>query len=368
MKHYDVLVVGSGLSGATIAYLLKKRGQSVLVLEKKPWAGGAIRTEVEDDIVVHCYGPHIFHTSDKEVWDFVNGLVPFYPFINSPIANFRGELYPLPFNMNTFAALWGVKTPEEAEAKIKEETAKEHIGVPTNLEEQALSLVGRTIYEKLIKGYTEKQWGRPCKDLPASILKRVPLRFRYDNNYFNDIYQGIPKGGYSVLIAALLQGIEVRYNCDFLSDKARYIALADQVYYTGLIDGFFAYRLGLLSYRSLRFEKEVLPIDSFQTAAVTNYTDATVPYTRITEHKKFDPSCPNHTSTILYKEYPLEYHQGLDPFYPVGDQENRALYERYRALALKEAPSVRFAGRLGTYSYYDMDKAIRAVFDLLKSA
>ena len=367
MKPYDVLIVGSGITGSTCAYLLKQQGKKVLVLEKQPYVGGGVRTQVEEDIIVHVYGPHIFHTSDQGVWDFVNSLVPFYPYINSPIANYRGELYHLPFNLNTFKELWGVKTPEEAKAKIAEETAPYAGKQPHNLEEQALALVGPTIYRKLIKDYTEKQWGRPCEKLPASIIKRIPLRFNANNNYFNDPYQGLPQGGYSQLIEALLAGIEVRANTDFLKAKAQDEALADQVIYTGLIDEYFNYRLGVLSYRSLRFEKEVLPLDSFQLSAVTNFTSHAVPYTRITEHKKFDPQCPNHHSTIIYKEYPLEYQPGLAPFYPVNDAQNAALYQAYAALAKREAPQVHFAGRLGQYSYFDMDKAIRAAMSLVSS-
>ena len=367
MKPYDVLIVGSGITGSTCAYLLKQQGKKVLVLEKQPYVGGGVRTQVEEDIIVHVYGPHIFHTSDQGVWDFVNSLVTFYPYINSPIANYRGELYHLPFNLNTFKELWGVKTPEEAKAKIAEETAPYAGKQPHNLEEQALALVGPTIYHKLIKDYTEKQWGRPCSDLPAAIIKRIPLRFTANNNYFNDPCQGLPVGGYSKLIEALLHGIEVRTSTDFLKAKAQYESLADQVIYTGLIDEFFSYRLGVLHYRSLRFEKEILPLDSFQASAVTNFTSHAVPYTRITEHKKFNPHCSNHHSTIIYKEYPLEYRAGLAPFYPVNDAKNATLYQAYAALAKQEAPNVHFAGRLGQYSYFDMDKAIRAAMTLISS-
>ena len=360
---YDYLIVGSGLSGATMARLLTDAGKKVLVLEGRDHVGGNIATHVEDDIVLHDYGPHIFHTSYEDVWAFVQRYCTMLPFVNSPLANYHGEFYHLPFNMNTFHELWGVTTPEEAKAKIAAEVAKEHIGEPKNLEEQALSLVGRTIYTKLIKEYTEKQWGRDCKELPASIIKRLPLRFTYDNNYFNDLYQGIPDGGYSVLIERLLSGVEVKLSCDYFKDRSHWDSLAKAVIFTGRIDEFFAFKLGRLEYRSLRFETKKLPIEDFQHNPVVNYTSHEVSYTRVNEHKHFVKDCPNKATTIITFEYPAAYKEGLIPYYPIGDEKNLALAEAYKVLA-KTHENVYFLGRLANYKYFDMDDTIKEAFNL----
>jgi len=360
---YDYLIVGSGLSGATMARLLTDAGKKVLVVESREHVGGNVATHVEDGIVLHDYGPHIFHTSYDDVWAFVQKYVTMNPFINSPLANYHGEIYHMPFNMNTFHELWGVTTPEEAKAKIAEEVAKENIVEPHNLEEQALSLVGRTIYTKLIKGYTEKQWNRDCKDLPASIIKRLPLRFTYDNNYFNDTYQGIPEGGYSVFVEALLKGIKVETSCDYFAKKATLDDLAEHLIFTGRIDEFFAFKLGRLEYRSLRFENKKLPLNDYQHNAVVNFTAREVPYTRVNEHKHFMKECANKTSTILTYEYPADYHEGLIPYYTIADEKNGALAERYKALAAEQS-KVYFLGRLANYKYFDMDDTLKEAFFL----
>ena len=364
-KKYDYLIVGAGISGATIARLLTDAGKKVLVIEARKTVGGNIATEVVDGIPVHVYGPHIFHTSYDDVWEFVNKYCDMLPFINAPLANFHGKIYNLPFNMNTFEQLWGVKTPEEAKAKIAEEVAKENIKDPKNLEEQALSLVGRTIYETLIKEYTEKQWGRDCKELPAFIIKRLPLRFEYNNNYFNDIYQGIPAGGFSILVDNLLKGIEVKLNTNYLLDKEHFDSLADHVIFTGRIDEYFGYKFGKLEYRSLRFEVEKLDVDDYQHNAVVNYTSHDVGYTRITEHKHFDSTVKNHHSTIITKEYPDSFEEGKVPYYTINDEKNNSLLAKYEEEANKLS-NVSFLGRLAKYKYYDMDDAIKEAFNLFE--
>ena len=358
--NYNYLIVGSGLYGATIAQQAKKAGKSVLVIDKRPNVGGNIYTEKVEGINVHKYGAHIFHTNNKEVWDYVTSFVDFNRFTNSPVANYKGELYSMPFNMYTFNKMWGVVTPEEAAAKI-EEQKKEITGEPKNLEEQAISLVGRDIYEKLVKGYTEKQWGRDCKDLPAFIIKRLPVRLTFDNNYFNALYQGIPIGGYTKLIEKMLEGIEVRLNVDYLENKEELDKLAEKVIYTGPIDAYFDYKLGTLEYRSVRFENEILDKPNFQGNAAVNYTDRETPWTRIIEHKWFefgkDENGNDLPKTVISREYSSEWKLGDEPYYPVNDAKNSTLYEQYKALAEAEG-NVIFGGRLGEYKYYDMDKTI----------
>lgn len=360
---YDYLVIGSGLYGAIFAHEAKKAGKSVLVIDKRPNIAGNIYTEEMEGIQVHKYGAHIFHTNLKKVWDYVNQFAEFNRFTNSPVANYHGELYSLPFNMYTFNKMWGVVTPEEAAAKIEEQRKAAGITEPKNLEEQAISLVGRDIYEKLIKGYTEKQWGRPCTELPSFIIKRLPVRLTFDNNYFNALYQGIPIGGYTGLVANLLDGIEVRLNTDYLADKAAFDAMADKVVYTGAIDAYFGYRLGTLEYRSVRFETEVLDMPNFQGNAAVNYTDADTPWTRIIEHKWFefgkDADGNDLDKTVISREYSSEWKPGDEPYYPVNDEKNGALYQEYKKLAEQEH-SVIFGGRLGEYKYYDMDQVIAA--------
>lgn len=363
MKQYDYLVVGAGLYGAVFAQQAKQSGKSVLVIDKRPHIGGNVYTKPVEDINVHVYGAHIFHTNDKEVWDYVNRFAEFNRFTNSPVANYRGELYSLPFNMYTFNQMWGVVTPEEAEAKIQAQKQEAGITEPKNLEEQAISLVGKDIYEKLIKGYTEKQWGRPCSELPAFIIKRLPVRFTFDNNYFNARYQGIPVGGYTKLVENLLDGIEVRLSVDYLDEKAEWDALADKVVYTGAIDRYFEYRLGVLEYRSVRFETEVLDTPNFQGNAAVNYTDAETPYTRIIEHKWFEFG--TQPKTVISREYSSEWKVGDEPYYPVNNEKNNALYAQYKELAENE-PNVIFGGRLGEYKYYDMDTVIAASLALCK--
>ena len=358
-KMYDYLVVGSGLYGAIFAHEAKTHGKSVLVADKRPNIAGNIYTENIEGINVHKYGAHIFHTNKKKVWNYVTQFAEFNRFTNSPVANYKGELYSLPFNMYTFNKMWGVVTPEEAAAKI-EEQRREITHEPQNLEEQAISLVGRDIYEKLIKGYTEKQWGRDCKDLPAFIIKRLPVRLTFDNNYFNALYQGIPDGGYTAMVEKMLEGIEVRLNVDYLADRENLNALADKVVYTGPVDAYFGYRLGALQYRSVRFETEVLDTDNYQGNAVVNYTDAEPPYTRIIEHKHF--AFGTQPKTVISREYSTEWHQGDEPYYPVNDEKNGALYAKYKALADAETKVI-FGGRLGEYKYYDMDKVIEAALD-----
>ena len=362
---YDYLVVGAGLFGATVANKLKSQNKSVLVVEKRDHVGGNIYTELRDNIHVHVYGAHIFHTSDKEVWDYVNSFVKFNDFINSPIADFHGERYNLPFNMNTFCQLWpDVHTPEEAMAKIEHEKASYKIVEPQNLEEQAISLVGPTIYRKLIKEYTEKQWGRPCKELPAFIIKRLPVRFEFNNNYFNDTYQGIPIGGYTLLVEKMLDGIEVRCGVDFLKNKEELSKLADKIIYTGPIDEYFDYKFGYLEYRSLRFNVRRLEQEDYQHNAVVNYTSHDVPYTRIIEHKFFEND--KSPVTIISEEYPDTWELGKERFYTVNNEQNNNLYNKYVELANKEA-NVVFGGRLGLYKYLDMDDTIIEAFKLLKT-
>lgn len=362
---YDYLVVGSGLYGAIFAHEARVHGKSVLVVDKRPNIAGNIYTENIEGINVHKYGAHIFHTNNKKVWNYITQFAEFNRFTNSPVANYKGELYSLPFNMYTFNKMWGVVTPEEAAAKI-EEQRKEITGEPKNLEEQAISLVGRDIYEKLIKGYTEKQWGRDCKDLPAFIIKRLPVRLTFDNNYFNALYQGIPIGGYTKMIANLLDGIEVRLNTDYLEHKSELDALADKVVYTGPIDAYFDYKLGTLVYRSVRFENELLDKSNFQGNAAVNYTDRETPWTRIIEHKWFefgkDENGNDLPKTIISREYSSEWKPGDEPYYPVNDAKNSLLYSEYKKLADTEGKVI-FGGRLGEYKYYDMDQVIVAVLE-----
>lgn len=363
---YDYIVVGSGLYGAIFAHEAKAKGKSVLVVDKRPNIAGNVYTEKQEGINVHMYGAHIFHTNDKRVWNYITQFAEFNRFTNSPVANYKGELYSMPFNMYTFNKMWGVVTPEEAAANI-EEQKKEITGEPKNLEEQAISLVGRDIYEKLVKGYTEKQWGRDCKELPAFIIKRLPVRLTFDNNYFNALYQGIPIGGYTKMVENLLDGIEVRLNTDYLEHKAELDALADKVVYTGPIDAYFGFKLGTLEYRSVRFENETLDIPNFQGNAAVNYTDRETPWTRIIEHKWFefgkDEDGNDLPKTIISREYSSEWKAGDEPYYPVNDEKNGQLYAKYKELADKET-GVIFGGRLGEYKYYDMDTTIASVLDM----
>lgn len=364
---YDYLVVGAGLYGAVFARVAKDCGKKVLVIDRRPHIAGNVYTEKLEGINVHKYGAHIFHTNNKRVWDFVNNFAQFNRFTNSPVANYKGELYSLPFNMYTFNKMWGVVTPEEAQNKIAEQKAEFKIEEPQNLEEQAISLIGADIYEKLVKGYTEKQWGRPCKELPAFIIKRLPVRFTFDNNYFNALYQGIPVGGYTKMVENMLDGIEVKLNCDFLKEKDELSTLADKVIYTGTIDEYFDYKLGALKYRSVRFENEVLDIPNFQGNAAVNYTDSETPFTRIIEHKWFefgkDENGKELSKTVISREYSSEWKVGDEPYYPVNDAENSELYLKYKKLAEMEK-NVIFGGRLGEYKYYDMDTVIEAALNL----
>lgn len=366
---YDYLIVGSGLYGAIFAHEAKKHGKTVLVVEKRPNIAGNIYTENIEGINVHKYGAHIFHTNNKEVWKYITQFAEFNRFTNSPVANYKGELYSMPFNMYTFNKMWGVVTPEEAQAKISEQR-KEIVGTPKNLEEQAISLVGRDVYEKLVKGYTEKQWGRECVDLPNFIIKRLPVRFTFDNNYFNALYQGIPIGGYTKLVSKILEGIEVRLNTDYLKEKSELDKLADKIVYTGPIDAYFEYKLGYLEYRSVRFENELLDIPNFQGNAAVNYTDKETPWTRIIEHKWFefgkDVNGNDLPKTIISREYSSEWKPGDEPYYPVNDEKNSDLYEEYRKLSVSE-PKVIFGGRLGEYKYYDMDKTIESVLKVTEN-
>ncbi|MBO6306583.1 MAG: UDP-galactopyranose mutase [Paludibacteraceae bacterium] len=370
MQVYDYLIVGSGLFGATFAYHAKEAGKKCLVIDKRPQLGGNVYCEEKEGIHVHQYGAHIFHTANKEVWDFVNALVPFNRYTNCPVANYKGELYNLPFNMNTFYQMWGVRTPEEANAKIEEQRKEVAVKLqgrePQNLEEQALLLVGTDIYEKLIKGYTEKQWGRPCTELPAFIIRRLPLRFVYDNNYFNDPYQGIPTAGYNALIDKLLEGVETRVNCDFFARREELSGLAEKIVYTGPIDRFYDYRFGKLQYRTVRFETETLDTPNYQGNAVINYTDRETPFTRIIEHKHFESfgqAVYDNPKTVISREYSTEWQPGMEPYYPVNDERNSTLYAQYKALAEKET-NVLFGGRLAEYKYYDMAPTIEQALRL----
>ena len=354
---FDYLIVGAGLFGATFAERMSARGKRCLVVERRNHIGGNLYTEKIEGIHVHMYGPHIFHTSDKSVWEYVNRFAAFNGFVNQPLANYKCELYHLPFNMHTFEKMWGVRTPDEARAIIAQQRAACGVSEPRNLEEQAISLVGRDIYEKLVKGYTEKQWGRECRHLPAFIIRRLPVRFSYDNNYFSDAYQGVPENGYTAMIEKMLQGCEVRLGVEYLANRRELNALARRVVYTGALDAYFDYALGTLCYRSLRFEREVLDTPDYQGNAVVNYTDRETPFTRVIEHKHF--ALAGGERTVITREYPAEWKPGDEPYYPINDAENEALAARYRALAVAES-NVVFGGRLGEYRYYDMDKVIAA--------
>lgn len=356
MKKYDYLIVGAGLFGSVFAEQMTKKSKKCLVIDKRAHIGGNIFTEEIEGIQVHRYGAHIFHTSDKEVWDYVNRFAEFNRYTNEPLANFNGKLYHLPFNMNTFYEMWGTVTPEEAKKKIASQIENEHIQTPRNLEEQALSMVGRDIYEALVSGYTAKQWGRPCNELPSFIIKRLPVRFTYNNNYFNDKYQGIPIGGYTAMIEKMLKNCDVRLKTDFFKCRKELENEAENILFTGMIDEYYNYCYGPLQYRSLQFETEVLNISDYQGNAVVNYTDRETPFTRIIEHKHFDFG--KQEKTVITKEYPSEWEVGKEPFYPINDEKNSALYEKYKALADKET-NVIFGGRLGTYRYWDMHIAIK---------
>ena len=362
-SHYDYLIVGAGISSAVFAHEAAQVGKSCLVIDRRPHIAGNVYCEEVEGINVHKYGAHIFHTSIRRVWDYVNRFAEFNNYVNSPVARYKDELYNMPFNMNTFNRMWGVVTPAEAQAKIAEQVAAEGIGEPANLEEQALSLVGRDVYVKLVKGYTEKQWGRDCKDLPASIIKRLPCRFRYDNNYFNDRWQGIPMGGYTKMVQAMFGDTEILLNTEYREFIAQNPDISDRVIYCGPIDEFYDFKLGTLEYRSLRFESEVLDEQNHQGNAVVNYTEREVPYTRIIEHKHFEYG--EQPKTVITREYPADWAPGDEPYYPINDERNTKLYEQYAALAAEEGKVV-FAGRLGGYKYYDMDKAIDAAFDLVE--
>lgn len=353
--------MGAGLYGAVFAHEAKKAGKTCLVIDKRGHIAGNIYCEDMDGIHVHKYGAHIFHTSNKKVWEYVNQFAEFNHYVNSPVAVYKDELYNLPFNMNTFSKMWGVKTPEEAQAKIEEQRAELNITEPKNLEEQALSLAGRDVYEKLIKGYTEKQWGRPCTELPAFIIKRLPFRFMYDNNYFNDRYQGIPVGGYTPVVEKMLDGIPVKLNTDYFTFIKENPEIADKTLFTGMIDEFYGYKLGALEYRTVRFETEKLDMENYQGNAVVNYTDREVPYTRIIEHKHFEFG--KQPATVISREYSSEWKPGIEPYYPINDEKNNELFARYRALAEKEEKVI-FGGRLGNYRYYDMDKVIEAALEM----
>lgn len=363
-KKYDYLIVGSGLFGSIFAHEMTKKGKKCLVLERRNHIGGNIYTEEQEGIQVHKYGAHIFHTSNKKVWNYVNSFVEFNRYTNTPIANYKGELYNLPFNMNTFYQLWRVKTPAEAKAKIEEQKSEyQHITEPKNLEEQALILGGKDIYEKLIKGYTEKQWGRPATEIPAFIIRRLPFRFTFDNNYFNDLYQGVPIGGYTLLIEKMLEGIEVKLNTDYLKEKEYWNSLAEKIVYTGKIDEFFDLQYGSLDYRSLNFETEVLEMDNYQGNAVVNYTEREIPYTRIIEHKHFEFG--TQPKTIITREYPADFSEDNEAYYPINDDKNQAVYQKYKALA-DQNPNVIFGGRLAEYKYYDMHQVVEKALDVIE--
>ena len=375
MQHYDYLIVGTGLFGAVFTYKAKQQGKKCLVIDRRPHLGGNIYCEKMEGINVHKYGAHIFHTSNKTVWEFVNSIVEFNRYTNSPVANYKGKLYNLPFNMNTFYQMWGVTTPAEATAKIEEQKAEavarmkeQGVTEPRNLEEQAQLLIGKDIYEALIKGYTEKQWGRKCTELPAFIIKRLPVRLVFDNNYFNDKYQGIPIGGYNVLIERLLEGVETRLNCDFFANREELSAMADKIVFTGAIDEFYNYQFGKLEYRTVNFETEVLDMPNYKGNAVVNYTEKDVPYTRVIEHKHFEmfgadiEACPK---TVISKEYSSEWTEGSEPYYPVNDEKNNSLYLKYKELADKET-NVIFGGRLAEYKYYDMHHIVEKALELFK--
>lgn len=367
MKKYDYLIVGAGLFGSTFAYEAKKREKKCLVIDKRNHIGGNVYCENIEGINVHKYGAHIFHTNNKEIWDYVNSFVEFNRYTNSPVANYKGELYNLPFNMNTFYQLWGTKTPAEAKSKIDEQKREANINEPKNLEEQAISLVGKDIYDKLIKGYTEKQWGQKATELPAFIIKRLPVRFTFDNNYFNDRYQGIPIGGYNKIIEKMLDGVEVKLGVDFFENRERLESLANKIVFTGMVDEFYDYKFGELEYRSLRFENETLDEENHQGNAVINYTEYEIPYTRILEHKHFE-EC-NSEKTVITKEYPATWERGDEPYYPINNERNNEVYEKYKTLANKEE-NVIFGGRLGQYKYYDMhnviDSALKCVEEEFK--
>ena len=361
MKNYDFLIVGAGLYGAVFAHEATKRGKKCLVIDKRSHIGGNVFTECVNGINVHKYGAHVFHTNDKEIWEYINQFAEFNRYTNSPLANYKGEIYNLPFNMNTFHQMWGVTTPREAKEIIHKQQVESGITEPQNLEEQAISLVGTDIYKKLISGYTSKQWGRPCNELPTLIIKRIPVRFTYDNNYFNALYQGIPIGGYTKIIEKMLKNVEVKLNTDFVNNKNTLYSLAKKIIYTGSIDEYFDYSLGALQYRSLRFEQEVLSIDNYQGNAVVNYTDSDTPFTRIIEHKHFEFGTQDYT--IISREYSTEWRKGAEPYYPINDKRNEMLYAKYEALAAKET-NVEFGGRLGRYKYYDMDMVIKEALSL----
>lgn len=362
MKHYDYILVGAGLYSAVIAWHAKQAGKSCLVLERRSHIGGNIYCEEIEGINVHKYGAHIFHTSDRKVWDFVNSFVEFNRYTNSPVANYKGEIYNMPFNMNTFSRMWGISTPQEAKAIIDKQKS-EITGEPKNLEEQAIALVGRDIYEKLVKGYTEKQWGRDCSELPSFIIKRLPVRFTYDNNYFNDKYQGIPIGGYTQIVEKMLDGIEVRLNCDYFENKEELDKLASKIIFTGPIDQYYNYCYGELEYRSVRFENEVLDKENFQGNAVINYTEYEVPYTRIIEHKHFEFG--TQPKTVISREYSDKWTKDKEPYYPINNEKNNELYSKYKELANKDEKVI-FGGRLGQYKYYDMDKVIEEALKCVK--
>ncbi len=362
--EYDYLIVGAGLFGSIFAHEMTKKGKKCLVIERRDHIGGNVYTELEENINVHKYGAHIFHTNNKEVWEYINQFADFNRYTNSPVANYKGELYNLPFNMNTFYQMWGVKTPDEAKAKIDEQKAESKIENPQNLEEQAISLIGKDIYEKLVKGYTEKQWGRKCDELPSFIIKRLPVRYTFDNNYFNDLYQGIPIGGYTKIIEKMLDGIEVRLNTDFFDDKEKWLNIADKIIFTGMIDQYYDYCYGELEYRGLNFEFETLDMENYQGNAVINYTDAETPFTRIIEHKHFESS--DSPKTIITREYPKTWKKGEEAYYPLNDEKNSELFKKYQELAKKE-DNVIFGGRLGMYQYYDMWQVIDEALKLVKS-